>query len=58
MARTGSSAWKIILIIAAVVLIVFAMVSGYAIWGVALLVLLLALAGGALLYRKGGAPSE
>jgi hypothetical protein len=58
MARIRSSAWTTILMIAGVLLIIGMLVSGYIIWGIALLLLVLALGGGALLYRSQGPPAE
>ncbi len=50
--------WQTILIVGAVLIVIGMLVSGYAIWGIAILVLLLALGGGALLYRKQGPPTR
>jgi hypothetical protein len=58
MAGISGSAWKTILILAGIVLVTFLIISGYLIWGVALLVLLLVLGGGALLYRSAGPPER
>lgn len=50
--------WQTILIVLGVVLVIGMLTSGYAIWGIAILILLLAFGGGALLYRKQGPPSR
>lgn len=58
MARIGTSPWTTILAIAGVLLIIGMLISGYVIWGIALLIIVLALGGGALLYRSQGPPAE
>ena len=58
MARIRTSAWTTILAIAGVVLIIGMLISGYMIWGIALLIIALALGGGAFLYRSQGPPAE
>ncbi len=56
MAAISGSAWRTILTIAGVALIIFLIVSGQFIFGIVLLFLLVALGGGALLSRKAGPP--
>ncbi len=56
--RPKRKTWQTVLIVGAVALVVGMLVSGYAIWGIAILFVLLALGGGALLYRKQGPPSR
>lgn len=58
MAAISGSAWRTVLAVAAVALVIFMIVSGQFMWGIALLVLLLAMGGGALLYRKAGPPNR
>ena len=58
MAAITNSAWRTILAIAGVALVIFLIVSGQLIWGIVLLVLVVALGGGALLYRKAGPPQR
>jgi hypothetical protein len=56
MARMKTSTWTNVLIVAGVLLFIGMMISGYLFWGLAILVLLLAMAGGALLRHKQGPP--
>ena len=56
--RPKRKTWQTILIVGAVALVVGMLVSGYAIWGIAILFVVLALGGGAMLYRKLGPPSR
>lgn len=58
MPATSRSTWKVVFIIAAIVLIVAMVTLGYLIWGVALLIVLLVLGGGAWLYRSQGPPEQ
>lgn len=58
MAQNRTSTWKKALAIAGIVLVIGLLVSGYIIWGLAILVLALALGGGALLYRTQGPPRQ
>lgn len=58
MAATSNSTLRNIFVIAGIVLVIALLFAGYAIWGVALLIVLLAMGGGALLYRKTGPPER
>lgn len=58
MARVRRRTWQIILAVAAVLLLIGWLVSGHLITGFAALILLLALAGGALMYRFMGPPER
>ena len=58
MASPSTSAVRNIFLVAGIALVIFLIVGGYLIWGFALLVLLLAMGGGALLYRKAGPPER
>lgn len=58
MAATSNSTLRNIFVIAGIVLVIVLLFAGYAIWGVALLIVLLAMGGGALLYRKTGPPER
>jgi hypothetical protein len=58
MAKVRTRTWQIILGVAAVLLLVGWVVSGLWITGLAGLILLLAMAGGALLYRFQGPPER
>lgn len=58
MASPSTSAVRTIFLVAGIALVIFLIVGGYLIWGFALLVLLLAMGGGALLYRKAGPPER
>ncbi len=50
--------WQTVLIVGGIVLVIGMLTSGYVIWGLAILLLLVGLGGGALLYRKHGPPSR
>ncbi|CAN5538690.1 hypothetical protein BH24GEM3_BH24GEM3_07900 [soil metagenome] len=54
--RPKRKTWQTILIVGAVALVVGMLTSGYVIWGIAILFVVLALGGGAMLYRKLGPP--
>jgi hypothetical protein len=56
MADISTRAWRNIAIVAAVVLVLGLIVSGQFLLGIALLIILLALGGGALLSSKAGPP--
>lgn len=56
MARIRSQTWKTILIVALVVFVVGMLVSGLIGWFIAILIVLLAMGGGALLSRTLGPP--
>ena len=58
MAATSNTTLRTIFLIAGIVLVVFLLIGGYLIWGIAALVLLLAMGGGAMLYRKAGPPER
>lgn len=58
MAKVRNQTWKTILIVALVVLVVFLIFTGYLIWYVGVLILLLAMAGGAMMYRSLGPPDH
>ncbi|HET8655951.1 MAG TPA: hypothetical protein VFL93_10590 [Longimicrobiaceae bacterium] len=58
MAAISTSAWKTIIILAAIALLIAGVVTGYLVWGIALVVILLILGGGALLYRSAGPPER
>lgn len=53
-----SKAWKIILIVAGVVLVIALMTAGFIVPLIGAVVLLIVLAGGALLYRSAGPPER
>jgi hypothetical protein len=56
MARLKTSTWTNVLIIAGVLLFIGMVISGYLFWGFAILILLLGMAGGALLRQRQGPP--
>ena len=58
MAATSNNTLRNIFVVAGIVLMLALFFAGYAIWGVALLIVLLAMGGGALLYRKAGPPER
>lgn len=58
MASPSTSLVRTIFLIGGIVLVVALVIGGYLIWGLALLVVLLAMAGGALLYSKAGPPER
>ena len=58
MAATSNATLRTIFLIAGIVLVVFLLIGGNLIWGIAVLVLLLVLGGGAMLYRKAGPPER
>ncbi len=58
MAATSNSTLRNIFLVAGILLMLALFFAGYAIWGVALLIVLLAMGGGALLYRKAGPPER
>jgi hypothetical protein len=58
MARVPSQTWKTVSIVGLVILLLGMIFSGYIIWYVGILVLLLAMAGGALMFRQLGPPSR
>lgn len=58
MAATTNSTLRAIFLIAGIALVIFLVIGGYMIWGIAILVLLLVMGGGALLYRKAGPPER
>lgn len=58
MARITNRTWQIILGLGAILLVIAWVVSGHWITGIAALFLLLAMAGGALLYRFQGPPER
>lgn len=58
MARTGSRTWPTILGIAGFAILVGWFVSGYWVFGIIGLLLLLAMLGGALMYRFMGPPER
>jgi hypothetical protein len=58
MAAIRTQTWKTLMIIALVVLLIYLVFSGLLIWYVGLLLLLLAMAGGALMYRNLGPPDH
>jgi hypothetical protein len=58
MARVPSQTWKTVSIAGLVILLLGMIFSGYIIWYVGILVLLLAMAGGALMFRQLGPPSR
>jgi hypothetical protein len=58
MARVNTRTWNVILAVAGVLLLIAWFVSGHWITGLAALFLLLAMAGGALMYRFMGPPQR
>jgi hypothetical protein len=58
MTRIRSQTWKTILIVALVILVVGMLVSGLIGWFIAILIVLLAMGGGALLNRTLGPPTR
>lgn len=58
MAQVKAKTWQMILGVAAVFLLIGWIVSGHLITGLAALVLLIAMGGGALLYRLKGPPER
>lgn len=58
MAATSNNTVRNIFVVAGIILMLALFFAGYAIWGVALLIVLLAMGGGALLYRKAGPPER
>lgn len=58
MAATKNSTLRTIFLIAGIALVIFLVIGGYMIWGIAILVLLLVMGGGALLYHKAGPPER
>jgi len=57
-AKVKSRTWNVILVIAGVLLLIGWIISGHLITGLAALILLLAMAGGALMYRFMGPPER
>lgn len=58
MAKAKRNTWPILFGVAGVLLLIGWLISGHLITGIAALVLLLAMAGGALLYRFQGPPER
>ena len=58
MAAISNSGWRAVAIVAAIAIVVSLVVFGYAIWGVAILLLLLVMGGGARLYNRAGPPTR
>lgn len=58
MALTSNSTLRTVFIVGGIVLVAFLLIGGNLIWGLAVLVLLLVMGGGALLYRKAGPPER
>jgi hypothetical protein len=58
MAATSNSTLRTIFIIAGIALVAFLLIGGNLIWGVAVLILLAVMGGGAMLYRKAGPPER
>lgn len=58
MAATSNNTVRNIFVVAGIILMLALFFAGYAIWGVALLIVLLAMGGGALLYRTAGPPER
>ena len=58
MAATSNNTLRNIFVVAGIILMLALFFAGYAIWGIALLIVLLAMGGGALLYRKAGPPER
>jgi hypothetical protein len=56
MARIRAQTWRTILVVALVVLVLGMVATGLLGWFIAILIVLLAMAGGALLYRTLGPP--
>jgi hypothetical protein len=58
MARVASQTWKTVLVVGLVLLLLGMIFSGYIVWYLGIVVLLLAMAGGALMFRQLGPPSQ
>jgi small neutral amino acid transporter SnatA (MarC family) len=58
MARVKSQTWKAVLIVGLIVLVLTLIFSGYLFWYIGVVILVLAMAGGALMFRKLGPPSR
>ena len=58
MAVTSNSTLRTIFLVGGIILVGFLLIGGNLIWGLALLVLLLVMGGGAMLYRKAGPPER
>ena len=58
MAATSNTTLRTIFLIAGIALVAFLLIGGNMIWGIAVLILLLVMGGGAMLYRKAGPPER
>jgi hypothetical protein len=58
MASVPAQTWKIVLIVALVILLIGMIFSGFLVWYIGIFLLLLAMAGGALMFRYLGPPSR
>jgi len=58
MASVRTQTWKTLLVVALILLVVYLIFSGFVIWYIGLVIVLLAMAGGALMNRTLGPPDH